>query len=167
MTTLFSKLAVVRGGDGVYVAAVPLRATKGPAQLLASAAYSFNIWDLQHFMVIIAPPSPTSRSQALVFDFQPKDPEDIQVALAALSGKAVPGVVRERKLSRLPKYKCSYIGSSEANAVEVARKFNESWDTNLKIGLHDCRDYTNGLVEALLGEENVLEYLRQNSFSIE
>lgn len=63
MATLFSKLAVVRGGDGVYVAAVPLRATKGPAQLLASAAYSFNIWDLQHFMVIIAPSSPTFRSQ--------------------------------------------------------------------------------------------------------
>ncbi|XP_038901414.1 uncharacterized protein LOC120088292 isoform X3 [Benincasa hispida] len=92
MASLFTKWppAVARSGDGVYVAAVPLRATKGPAQLLASAAYSFNIWDLQHFMVIIAPSSSSSRSQALVFDFQPKDPEDIQVALAALSGKAVP-----------------------------------------------------------------------------
>lgn len=95
MATLFptSPAAVARSGDGVYVAAVPLRATKGPAQLLASAAYSFNVWDLQHFMVIIAPSSPISRSQALVFDFQPKDPEDIQVALAALSGKAVPDCV--------------------------------------------------------------------------
>ncbi|TYK11885.1 uncharacterized protein E5676_scaffold177G00410 [Cucumis melo var. makuwa] len=169
MATLFTKSApaVTRSGDGVYVAAVPLRATKGPAQLLASAAYSFNIWDFQHFMVIIAPPSsPTSHSQALVFDFQPKDPEDIQVALAALSGKPVPGVVRERKLSRLPRNKCSYVGHSNASAVEVARKFNETWDTNLRIGHHDCRDYTNGLVEVLLGEENVLERLRQNSLNI-
>lgn len=29
--------------------------------------------------------------QAFVFDFQPKDPENMYVALAALSGKAVPG----------------------------------------------------------------------------
>lgn len=70
MATLFTKSApaVTRSGDGVYVAAVPLRATKGPAQLLASAAYSFNIWDFQHFMVIIAPPSsPSSHSQVLFF----------------------------------------------------------------------------------------------------
>lgn len=54
------------------------------------------------------------------------------------------GVVRERKLSRLPRNKCSYVGHSNASAVEVARKFNETWDTNLRIGHHDCRDYTNG-----------------------
>lgn len=29
--------------------------------------------------------------QVMVFDFQPKDPEDIYVALATLSGRAVPG----------------------------------------------------------------------------
>lgn len=29
--------------------------------------------------------------QALVFDFQPKDPENIFAALAVLSGKAIPG----------------------------------------------------------------------------
>lgn len=43
--------------DEVYVAAVPLRATKGPAQLLMSTVYSLNFWDLQHFMVIISPSS--------------------------------------------------------------------------------------------------------------
>lgn len=70
MATLFnnSAPAVTRSGDRVYVAAVPLRATKGPAQLLASAAYSFNFWDFQHFMVIISPPSsPTSHSRVLFF----------------------------------------------------------------------------------------------------
>ncbi|KAF7831617.1 hypothetical protein G2W53_013950 [Senna tora] len=76
--------------DEVYVAAMPLRAAKGPPQLLMSAAYSLNFWDLQHFMVILKPSS-ISHSQVLVFDFQPKDPEDIYVALAVLSGRAVPG----------------------------------------------------------------------------
>jgi hypothetical protein len=32
--------------------------------------------------------------QVLVFDFQPKDPEDIYVALAGLSGRAIPGETR-------------------------------------------------------------------------
>jgi hypothetical protein len=39
----------------VYVAAVPLRAPKGPAQLLMSAGYSLGLWDLQHFMVLLRP----------------------------------------------------------------------------------------------------------------
>uniref|UniRef100_A0A0V0GXV3 Putative ovule protein n=1 Tax=Solanum chacoense TaxID=4108 RepID=A0A0V0GXV3_SOLCH len=76
--------------DEVYVAAVPLRATKGPAQLLMSTAYSLNFWDLQHFMVIINPSS-SLHSQVLVYDFQPQDPESIAVAVAALSGRNVPG----------------------------------------------------------------------------
>lgn len=49
---------LTRENDEVYVAAVPLRATKGPAQLLMSIAYNLSIWDLQHFMVIIKPNSP-------------------------------------------------------------------------------------------------------------
>jgi len=31
--------------------------------------------------------------QVLVFDFQPKDPEDLYVALAAMYGRAVPGEI--------------------------------------------------------------------------
>ncbi|XP_040865115.1 uncharacterized protein [Glycine max] len=81
------KTSMIRGRDEVYAAAMPLRATKRPPQLLMSAAYSLNFWDFQHFMVIIKPSSP---SQVLGFDFQPKDPEDIYVALAALNGRAVP-----------------------------------------------------------------------------
>lgn len=46
-----------RGSD-VYVAAVPLRATKGPPQLVMSAAYSVYLsWDLQHFMVLSTSPA--------------------------------------------------------------------------------------------------------------
>ena len=59
MASLFSKPTLQAGRDEVYVATMPLRATKGPPQLLMSAAYSLNLWDLQHFMVIIKPSSPT------------------------------------------------------------------------------------------------------------
>lgn len=46
------------GGDAVYVAAVPLKAAAGPPQLVMSMAYSLNLRNLQHFMVLIKPSSP-------------------------------------------------------------------------------------------------------------
>lgn len=73
----------------VYVAAVPLRAPRGPAQLLMSAGYSVGVWDLQHFMVLLRPDP--ALAQALVFDFQPRDPEDALAALAVLSRREIPG----------------------------------------------------------------------------
>ncbi|KAL5581729.1 hypothetical protein UlMin_014171 [Ulmus minor] len=159
MASLLTKPRISRGGEQVYVAAVPLRAAKGPAQLLMSAAYSLSLWDFHHFMVIIKPNSPPS--QPLVYDFQPKDPENIYAALAVLSGRFVPGVVLVRKLSKLPKRKCWFVGSSKVNATDIASEFNNNWETNLRVGHHDCRDYTNGLVEYLTGEKNVLESLRR------
>ncbi|KAH1092497.1 hypothetical protein GYH30_038628 [Glycine max] len=142
MVSLFWNSAMIRGRDEVYAAAMPLRGTKRPPQLLMSAAYSLNFWDFQHFMVII---KPSSSSQVLGFDFQPKDPEDIYVALAALNGRAVPGTVLMRQLKKLPRNECWLVGYSkaEADAVEIAREFNKEWETNLRIGLHDCHDYTN------------------------
>ncbi|CAI9754499.1 unnamed protein product [Fraxinus pennsylvanica] len=149
--------------DEVYVAAVPLRATTGPAQLFTSTAYSLNLWDLQHYMVIIKP-FKSPHSQALVYDFQPRDPENILVAVAALSGRKVPGVVLMRKLGKLPNRKCWFVGYSDFNAVDAASKFNERWETDLRIGHHDCRNYANGLVEYLTGEKAVLEHLRESSY---
>ncbi|CAI0395858.1 unnamed protein product [Linum tenue] len=149
------------GKDDIYVAAVPLRAAKGPPQLLMSAAYSLNLsWDLQHFMVIIKPTSPPQQA-AVVFDFQPRDPEDVLTALAVISGRSVPGAVFRRTLKGLPRRRCWYVGSSEYGE-QVAAKFSEKWSTYLKVGNHDCRHFTNGLVELLTGEELVLEKLRTN-----
>ena len=55
------------------------------------------------------------------------------------------GVVLTRKLSKLPKKKCWFVGSSKVNSsAEIASEFNQNWDTNLRVGYHDCRDYTNG-----------------------
>ncbi|XP_020258608.1 uncharacterized protein LOC109834848 isoform X2 [Asparagus officinalis] len=142
--------------DAVYVASVPLRAARGPPQLLMSAAYSLGLWDLQHFMVIIKPAQ--SQSKAVVFDFQPQDPENIYLVLAALSGRRMPGVIMKRLLSRLPRKRCWFIGFSQADGVEMARKFTEDWSTDLIVGKHDCRHYTT--VQSLTGEQNVLDSLR-------
>ncbi|KAF5746136.1 hypothetical protein HS088_TW06G00301 [Tripterygium wilfordii] len=160
MASQFTKSTMSKGKDEVYVAAMPLRAAKGPAQLVMSAAYSLNLWDLQHFMVIV---KPSSRPQAVVFDFQPKDPENIYTALAVLSGQPMPGVVLVRKLKNMPRTKCWFIGSAYCNALDAANAFNGGWETDLRVGHHDCRDYANGLVEHLIGKKNVLEHLRRNS----
>ncbi|XP_028086023.1 uncharacterized protein LOC114286994 isoform X1 [Camellia sinensis] len=156
-----------RSRDQVYVAAVPLRAAKGPAHLIMSSAYSLNLWDLQHFMVLIKPPSSSSPplSQAFVFDFQPQDPENIYVALAALSGRKIPGVILTRKLTKPPARKCWFVGYSRVDAIDATYKFNGNWDTGLRIGHHDCRNYTNELVEYLTGEKYVLEHLRRKQDS--
>ncbi|OIW16439.1 hypothetical protein TanjilG_19155 [Lupinus angustifolius] len=180
--------AIVKGRlkDEVFVATMPLRATKGPTHLFMSAAYNLNLWDLQHFMVIIkhyqhVPLFPLSLTltslqfflvffillrlcffQVLVFDFQPKDPEDIYVALQVLSGRAVPGTLLVRKLKTMPRRKCWLVGYSKGDGVEIASEFNKKWETKLRVGLNDCRHYTNGLVEQLTGEKDVLNRLRNN-----
>ncbi|CAA0837023.1 Unknown protein [Striga hermonthica] len=145
--------------DEVYVGAVALRASKGPSQLLMSASYSLN---LHHFIVIVKRSSPPP--QVLVYDFQPEDPESIWVAVAALTGRDVPGVILVRKLEKLPKRKCQFVGYSRGNTIIAAQEFNESWETNLKIGHHDCRHYCQGLVEHLTGEKAVLEDLSEGYF---
>ncbi|KAL0292008.1 UNVERIFIED_CONTAM: hypothetical protein Sradi_7005800 [Sesamum radiatum] len=149
--------------DEVFVAAVPLRATPlPPANFLISTAYSLNFWNFQHFMVIIKPSSPPPRShhQALVYDFQPEDPENIWVAVAALSGRKVPGVILVRKLKKLPTRKCWFVGYSKANAIDAAMKFNEDWATDLRIGHHDCRDYSQAIAEERYHPRPLLCYLK-------
>ena len=54
------------------------------------------------------------------------------------------GAVLVRSLKSLPRSRCWFAGYSEADAVEIATEFNENWDRNLCVGLHDCRHYTNG-----------------------
>ncbi|CAA7023650.1 unnamed protein product [Microthlaspi erraticum] len=147
------------GGDAVYVAAVPLKAAAGPPQLVMSMAYSLNLKNLQHFMVLIKPSSPI-RQEVIVFDFQPVNPESIESAILILSGKLIPGVVMQRKLKNVPRQKCWMVGSSKENdAMEMAIEFNKSWETDLRVGFHDCRHYTNELVQHLTGETQIVERL--------
>lgn len=57
---------------------------------------------------------------------------------------SVVGVVLTRKLSKLPKNKCWFVGPSKENAADIACEFNKNWEMNLRVGKHDCRDYANG-----------------------
>ncbi|KAG6404744.1 hypothetical protein SASPL_132320 [Salvia splendens] len=140
-----------RSRDEVYVAAVAL---KGPAQLL----FSLNLWDLQHFMVITKPSS--SSYPLTVYDFQPQDPESIWLAAAALSHTKIPGAILVRKLSKLPQRKCWFVGYTKEDAD--VHTFNHTWETHLLVGSHDCRHYTQGLVEHLTGNKYILDHLRSN-----
>ncbi|KAK1295930.1 hypothetical protein QJS10_CPB15g01548 [Acorus calamus] len=130
------------GRDAVYVAAVPLRVAGGPARMMMSAAHDLNMWDLQRYMVALKPPSP--HNQIIVYDFQPQNPEDVWVAIAALSSQSVPGVVLERNLKRLPSKSCWFVGLLRPEGLEVAKEFNRRWPTDLKIGHHHCRHYADG-----------------------
>lgn len=49
-----------------------------------------------------------------------------------------------RKLGKLPKRRCWFIGFSNMDGMDMAYKFNEHWQTDLRIGENDCRNYTNG-----------------------
>uniref|UniRef100_A0A453NZ85 Uncharacterized protein n=1 Tax=Aegilops tauschii subsp. strangulata TaxID=200361 RepID=A0A453NZ85_AEGTS len=137
-------VAVARpaGRYAVYVAAVPLRAPQGPAQAMMSSAYSLCLWDLQHFMVLLRPDP--ARTESLVFDFQPRHPEDALAAFSVLSRSKIPGVVRRRRLRRIPDRRSWFVGLSDGDAADAAERFSERWPTDLVVGNHDCRDYTNG-----------------------
>ncbi|KAI4980205.1 hypothetical protein ZWY2020_020690 [Hordeum vulgare] len=170
MASASTPTAVARpaGRYAVYVAAVPLRAPQGPAQALMSWGYSLSVWDLQHFMVLLRPDPARTPTQLqlqeqeswLVFDFQPRNPEDALAAFSVLSRSKIPGVVRRRRLRRIPDRKSWLVGLSDADAADAAERFSEQWPTDLVVGNHDCRDYTNGLVEVLTGQKRVLDSLR-------
>lgn len=53
----------------------------------------------------------------------------------------------QRKLKKVPRQRCWMVGSSKGNnAMEMAIEFNNSWETDLRVGFHDCRHYTNGTI---------------------
>ncbi|KAF2613928.1 hypothetical protein F2Q70_00010425, partial [Brassica cretica] len=128
------------GGDAIYVATVPLKATAGPPQLIMSMAYSLNIWNLQHFMVLIKPSSSIPQ-EVIVFDFQPVNPESAEAAVSIISGKSVPGSDSQTIISNL-----ILKGIMPWKWQLMAIEFNSSWVTGLRVGFHDCRHYTNELL---------------------
>ncbi|GLJ05500.1 hypothetical protein SUGI_0019120 [Cryptomeria japonica] len=143
----------------VYVGSMRLRATPGPAQWAFSTAYSVACWDVQHFIVLFKPQH--AYGPCLLFDFQPKDPTNPHIALAALFGHGVPGIVQKRELPKLPTKRYWLIGEAEKDvSIQRATEFNQHWATELKLGEHDCRHYTNALIEHIMGEHNVLGRLR-------
>ncbi|XLS66234.1 hypothetical protein HN51_026208, partial [Arachis hypogaea] len=49
-----------------------------------------------------------------------------------------------RKLKKLPRNKCWLVGYSKEDVEKVATEFNKTWETSLRVGVNDCRHYTNG-----------------------
>lgn len=84
-------------------------------------------------------------------------------ATCSLARWIVPGTLLSRKLTRLPKRRCWFVGYSEEDSLDIALKFNDTWETDWRMGIHDCRNYANGLVECLTGEKLVLERLRRRT----
>lgn len=57
----------------------------------------------------------------------------------------ITGVVRERSLSRLPRTRCWWVGKMKPGlAMEDALAFNRRWNTELNLGINDCRHHTLG-----------------------
>lgn len=77
-----------------------------------------------------------------------------------LSLQRCTGVVLRRTLQRIPDRRSWFVGLSGGDAADAAERFSEQWPTDLVVGEHDCRHYTNGLVEVLTGEKRVLDSLR-------
>uniref|UniRef100_A0A7N1A8X0 Uncharacterized protein n=1 Tax=Kalanchoe fedtschenkoi TaxID=63787 RepID=A0A7N1A8X0_KALFE len=63
-------------------------------------------------------------------------------------------------MARIPRTRCWFVGRVDGGAIERSYEFNESWQSGLRIGSHDCRDYANGLVEHLTQKKRFLEQLR-------
>ncbi|BBN17714.1 hypothetical protein MPTK1_7g16440 [Marchantia polymorpha subsp. ruderalis] len=141
-------------GCDVFVGAMPIRLPPFSPRPLAPALARMGAI---HFYTVVQRPSPGGFPY-VYFDFLPESPEDPAVAFGALLGQRIPGIVQERNLRRLPTKSCWWIGkTAEDKGVESVREFNELWDKRLLLFRHDCRHYTDALVDHLTGEAGVIE----------
>ncbi|CAK9220077.1 unnamed protein product [Sphagnum troendelagicum] len=145
----------------VYVGTLRLIVSPGPARWATQAAYAAGLaGDLLHYITILHPR--TLGSPCTVMDFQPQNPEDPLVAVAALMGHGIPGVVQERTIPKLQVKNCWRVGTTKPERnLESAQEFNRGWCCELVLGVHDCRHYTLALVEYLTGKSNVLSDIKE------
>eukprot|EP00249_Psilotum_nudum_P001665 c14292_g1_i2 orf=340-936(-) len=142
----------------VYIATTGLRVPQGPPQW-ALSALSLTGWDShQHCMTIL---QPATHGRCILFHYRPLNPEDPCIALVALLGGSVPGVVVEREISNLPAKRCWLVGEAlMGRGIQDARYFNSCWNPQLQLWRHDCRNHTEGLVEFLTGKRKILQYFK-------
>ncbi|XLR06708.1 hypothetical protein S83_034646, partial [Arachis hypogaea] len=81
--------------------------------------------------------------QLLVYDFQPKDPEDPYAAIAVLFGRSVPRQIFTTLYLIVFFIPSHLVGYSKEDAEKVATEFNKTWEISLRVGVNDCRHYTN------------------------
>ncbi|KAG0567339.1 hypothetical protein KC19_7G127500 [Ceratodon purpureus] len=145
----------------VYVASVPLRAPRGAAEVLEVMQHVELFENFQHFMTIIKP-NDDGGAPCTVLDFQPQDPENPMTVVNVVMGNSIPGVILERTLSRLPNQRCWWVGDMKPGlSLEDALEFSRTYDSELSLGVNDCRHHTLDLVEYLTGKRmNFIEEVR-------
>ncbi|KAI8466003.1 MAG: hypothetical protein J3K34DRAFT_435221 [Monoraphidium minutum] len=108
-----------------------------------------------HTFVVLAP---DGGGEAWLFDFLPESPTAPATAARLLTGQAVEGAARQRRLpaGRLPP--ASSVSQvavlSRCDAVAVASSFSEAWGPSLSLAGRNCRHHTAALVAALLAAEH-------------
>lgn len=131
---------------GLWEVEVPLVGMEAAGEALGQA---YPRW-MRHRVLVVG------CSEGLVaFDFLPLEPLEPATAGALLTGRAVPGEVRERKLKgkRLPdSLAVRSVGTLHRPtlALRRARAFNGKFDLELKLIRHDCEVYSRELTEHLL-----------------
>mmetsp|Transcript_42272 Transcript_42272/g.70559 ORF Transcript_42272/g.70559 Transcript_42272/m.70559 type:complete len:235 (-) Transcript_42272:340-1044(-) len=137
-----------KGRVMVYVVKTPLEGLEGVGKLLGGLYPR----PLEHAVVVL---HCQERNMYKALDFLPEDPKDPQTALRLVTGRDVPGMLRERELAKLPRASCLFIGTAlSTDAMEEATIFHNQWDTRLKLCTNDCRTHTNALILKLTGKEN-------------
>ncbi|KAL3155034.1 hypothetical protein ABBQ38_011556 [Trebouxia sp. C0009 RCD-2024] len=133
-----------RAAPLVYVATLPLVGWETVEEILKDK-YPDEL--ALHCMVLIE-----SEETVTMFDFLPELPTSPFVAAALLSGRQAKGIVRERRLSRLPVRRCWLVGpSATSQALQEARSFNSSFDDRIQLLRNDCRSHSVALVKHLTG----------------
>ncbi|GBF93502.1 hypothetical protein Rsub_06635 [Raphidocelis subcapitata] len=99
-------------------------------------------------------------SECWLYDFLPEAPTAPGTAAGLLSGRAVRGQARRRRLAgRAPKQ--LPVGAAlrsvarlvRCDALAVADAFTEAWGTELTLATRNCRHHTDALIAALLAAE--------------
>ncbi|KAL3155036.1 hypothetical protein ABBQ38_011556 [Trebouxia sp. C0009 RCD-2024] len=102
-----------RAAPLVYVATLPLVGWETVEEILKDK-YPDEL--ALHCMVLIE-----SEETVTMFDFLPELPTSPFVAAALLSGRQAKGIVRERRLSRLPVRRCWLVGPSATSQLMASQ----------------------------------------------
>jgi hypothetical protein len=88
-------------------------------------------------------------------DFEPALKTDPAVTVRLLTGQGTPGVVHLRKLARLPRSSTEIGVCSGGVMLSDAIDYCGEWEgTELRLVARDCRIFSDGLADRLLGSGN-------------
>lgn len=141
-------------GAEVFVACVPLEGFEGVASAATAVFGSRASGTVNaHWMVLVR--FAGDDGHASVYDFLPAAPKSPATAATLLRGGSVRGEVRSRRMAGIPGRRCALVGSTRAGlggriGVESAiASWHARYDTDLRLGVNDCRNYAKELAKYL------------------